>query len=54
MILQTKTEEITFSEIIPDIIPDEKKPMEPIFFEDYEESDEDEGYFDASKVIKNL
>lgn len=46
--LPTEIESVNISKIIPDLIPDEKKPLEPIFFEDYEESDEDD-YFDDAK-----
>ncbi len=33
------------SNLIPDIIPDEKKPLEPVYVEDFEESDEDEDFY---------
>lgn len=43
MDVEFKTEIIAASQIIPDVIPDEKKPLEPVY-EDFEDSDEDEDF----------
>lgn len=36
---------IASSNLIPDVIPDEKKPLEPFFVEDFEESENEEDFY---------